>query len=84
MGPSVEALKERAGGGILLSPGYGTFARELLSLGLVDEIQFSISPLAWGEGEPPRLAESSVKLELLRATLSYRRRDPVVPAGLSI
>ena len=40
----------------------------MLSLGLVDEIQFSISPLAWGEGERPRLAESSVKLVLLRAT----------------
>ena len=40
----------------------------MLSLGLVDEIQFSISPLAWGEGERPRLAENSVKLVLLRAT----------------
>jgi dihydrofolate reductase len=56
-------LKAELPGDLMMS-GCGELARELLALGLVDELRFWIHPVLWGEGARP-FEGASTRLRLL-------------------
>jgi dihydrofolate reductase len=88
LGEAVTAAKARHDGDLFVS-GMGQLARWLLTLDLVDELVFWVSPTVWPAG--PRLLEGvgPVRLELLDATpydsgvvrLRYRPGREVAPAA---
>ena len=65
---SVTALKDRHERTLLVAVGAGELARELITLGLVDEFCFWVSPSLWPSG--PRIFDGvgPVRLELIGST----------------
>ena len=62
---SVPKLKDETDGELMLV-GCGELARDLIRLGLVDELAFWVHPAVWGPGTRPYEGEA-VRLELLGA-----------------
>ena len=60
----VERLKAELDEDLILI-GCGEFARELLGLGLIDELRFWVHPAMWGAGERPFESGEQVRLELV-------------------